>query len=170
MNLKQSDQRISRQDYDWLVAWTHFSQCWGSSWTISRLSLRSPVKPSLWRRWTGRRCPSSRRLRSLVCGCAAFLLRTDVSAGGGESKTESWSSENETCFIFSLVVFLHTDWPWATWTWRCVLVSVDVVLLLWLILRDESARGWKCKIIVVILTLTLYLWGSSVCTSSAVYY
>lgn len=105
MNLKQSDQRISRQDYDWLVAWTHFSQCWGSSWTISRLSLRSPVKPSLWRRWTGRRCPSSRRLRSLVCGCAAFLLRTDVSAGGGESKTESWSSENETRFKFSLVVF-----------------------------------------------------------------
>lgn len=66
--------------------------------------------------------------------------------------------------------FLHTDWPWATWTWRCVLASVDVVLLLWPILRDESARGWKCKIIVVILTLTLYLWGSSVCTSSAVYY
>lgn len=42
--------------------------------------------PLLWRPWTGRRSPLTRRSGSLACGCAVFLLWTDVSAGAGESE------------------------------------------------------------------------------------
>lgn len=75
---------------------------------LSHPSFRSQGKPSRWRPWTGRWCLLNKRSRSLVCGSAVFPLRTDVSAGGGESKTGSWSCENETSFFcYFLCCSLH---------------------------------------------------------------
>lgn len=61
----------------------------------SRPSLRSQGRPSLWRPWTGRRCPSNSRSESRACGCAVFLLLTGVGAGGGGSEMASWSCGND---------------------------------------------------------------------------
>lgn len=112
---------------------------------MNYLSFRSQGRPSLWRPWTGRRCPLNKRSGSRVCGSAAFLLQTGVSAGGGESETASWNFEDDIFIVMVVVVCtnLGIDCSKAAWTWKCVHVPVDAADMIDFLSESMKASAFR---------------------------